>query len=71
MRSVVNSNPGKDIKIIASVKNLCYNFFTNKERRLNMGPVSAIKKGFVITGKSWALVIVLFLLNFFSGVIGI
>ncbi len=35
-----------------------------------MGPVSAIKKGFEVAGKNWGLIVVLFLLNFFSGVMG-
>jgi len=35
-----------------------------------MGPVSAIKKGFEVAGKNWGLIVVLFLLNFFSGAMG-
>ena len=35
-----------------------------------MGPVPALKKGFEIAGKNWWLVVILFLLNFFSGAMG-
>ena len=35
-----------------------------------MGPVSALKKGFEVAGKNWGLIVVLFLLNFFSGAMG-
>ncbi len=35
-----------------------------------MGPLSVIKKGFEVAGKNWGLIVVLFLLNIFSGTIG-
>ena len=35
-----------------------------------MGPLSAIKKGFEVAGKNWGLLVILFLLNLFSGTIG-